>query len=85
VSSTEEGVIDTDIITTGYGQSQRDRIWTILEIIKDIQGTDGASRDDITRIAEERGVPVAKVNDDLDRLKREGRIYEKFEDRYRLA
>jgi len=85
VSSTEDGIIDTDIITTGFGSSQRDRIWTILEIIKDIQGTDGASRDDIMRIAEERNVPTAKVNDDLDRLKREGRIYEKFEDRYRLA
>lgn len=83
--ASEDGTIDTDIITTGFGASQRDRIWTLLEIIKDIQGTDGARMDDIMRIAEERGVPGAKVNDDLERLKREGRIYEKYEDRYRLA
>lgn len=85
VATTEEGIIDTDIITTGFGSSQRDRLWTILEIIKDTQGAGGASVDDITRIAEERGIPVAKVPDDIERLKRDGRIFAKSEGHYRLA
>jgi replicative DNA helicase Mcm len=84
-SKGEDGTIDTDIISTGLGSSQRDRIWTIIEIIKNIQGTDGASIDDITRLAEEQGVPISKVTEDLERLKRDGRIYERFEGRYRLA
>jgi DNA replicative helicase MCM subunit Mcm2 (Cdc46/Mcm family) len=54
-------------------------------IISNIQGTDGASVDDIMRLAEERGMPISKVTEDLERLKRDGRIYERFEGRYRLA
>jgi replicative DNA helicase Mcm len=84
-SKGEDGTIDTDIISTGLGSSQRDRIWTIIDIISNIQGTDGASVDDIMRLAEERGMPISKVTEDLERLKRDGRIYERFEGRYRLA
>lgn len=81
----EDGKIDTDIISTGLGASQRDRIWTLMDIISNIQGTDGASVDDIMRLAEERGMPISKVTEDIERLKRDGRIYERFEGRYRIG
>jgi len=84
-SKGEDGIVDTDIISTGLGSSQRDRIWTILDIISNIQGTDGASSDDIEKLAAERGIPISKVAEDLERLKKDGRIYERFEGRYRLA
>jgi len=85
VAGGEGGGIDTDIITTGYASSQRDRIWSLIEIIKDIQGEDGAAKEDIVRLASERGLPTAKVNEDLERLKRDGRIYEKYDDKFRVA
>jgi len=82
VAMGENGKVDMDIITTGYAASQRDRIFVILEIIKDIQGRAGASVEDIKRMATERGIPESRVDIDLERLKRDGRVYEKSEDHY---
>jgi replicative DNA helicase Mcm len=79
----ESGQIDTDIIETGLSTCQRDRVHIILDIIEKSSGKDGIPLDMIMIIAEERGVPREKVQDDLDRLKRDGRIYEKHANQYK--
>jgi replicative DNA helicase Mcm len=80
----EEGIYDIDVISTGFTTSQRDRIWAILDIIKENQGTTGVSRDNIVSIAVERGIAAAQVEADLDRLKRDGRIYQKYGENYMI-
>jgi len=72
----EDGqVIDFDIITTGYSSSQRDRVLTILDIIKSY-GDTGISKAELMRQAEAHNLPLSKIEHDLERLSKEGRIYE---------
>ena len=81
----DTGEVDADIIMIGLGKSQRDRHWALLEIIKDIQGETGAPIDEIKLVAEERGLPPNKIEDDIEILKHRGRIFERFENKFKLA
>jgi replicative DNA helicase Mcm len=81
----DSGVCDLDLISTGYTTSQRDRIWALMDIIKENQGTVGISKKDILQIAEERGIPRVQAEADLDRLRRDGRVYQKYGEKYLIA
>jgi len=81
----DENLIDTDLIMTGFRHSHKETFWSILEIVKDMQDTEGVSLDDVMRVAEEKGISMTEADKCIERLKREGRIYEKLEGGFRIA
>ncbi|MEF8879391.1 MAG: minichromosome maintenance protein MCM [Candidatus Thermoplasmatota archaeon] len=84
----ETGEFDIDIIATGISHSQHDRMRNIIDIIKRLcnESKEGnASRGDIVREAEMEGYETSKVEKTLDRLKRNGQIYEPVHGKYRIT
>ncbi|MCX6665064.1 MAG: minichromosome maintenance protein MCM [Euryarchaeota archaeon] len=84
----ETGKFDIDIIATGISHSQQDRMRLIIDIIKQLcqESTDGnAARPDIVGEAEIKGVESSKVEEALDRLKRNGQIYEPAHGKYKIT
>jgi replicative DNA helicase Mcm len=84
----ETGKFDIDIIATGISRSQHDRMRSILDIIHRLssEAKDGnASRGDIIREAEIDGLESGKVEEALERLKRNGQIYEPIHGKYKIT
>ena len=84
----ETGKIDIDIIATGISHSQHDRMRTIMDIIQRLcdESKDGdAARNEIIIEAETSGFAADKVKEALDRLKRNGQIYEPVHNRYKIT
>jgi replicative DNA helicase Mcm len=82
----EEGRFDIDIIQTGISQSQREQIISIRGIISELAGPEGvADYEDIVRLAQERGIPPAKVDSWLKRWAQEGEIYSPSKNKYKLV
>jgi replicative DNA helicase Mcm len=84
----ETGRFDIDIITTGISHSQHDRMRTIIDLIQKLcdESKDGnATRGDIIREAEIKGLESGKVEEALDRLKRNGQIYEPTHNKYKIT
>lgn len=84
VATTEDGAIDVTIISTGLGASQRDRIWTMMEVFRSIQIGTGATKEDLKMNLEAKGYPLDKFDADFDRLKSDGKIYERHENHFKL-
>jgi len=84
----ETGRFDIDIIATGISHTQHDRMRTIIDIIQRLsnESKDGnALRGDIIRESEIEGIESGKVEDALDRLKRNGQIYEPVHGKYKIT
>ena len=84
----ETGKFDIDIIATGISHSQHDRMRTIIDIIQRLcnEAKDGnAVRGDIIRECEIEGIESSKVEDALERLKRNGQIYEPVHGKYKIT
>jgi len=84
----ETGKFDIDIITTGISHTQQSRMRSIIDIIKklcDASEDGNADRKDIISEAEIDGVESGKVEDAIDRLKRNGQIYEPSHGKYRSS
>ena len=84
----ETGKFDIDIIATGISHSQHDRMRSIIDIIHRLsnEAKDGnAVRGDVIREAEIEGVESSKVEDVLERLKRNGQIYEPVHGKYKIT
>lgn len=82
----EEGKFDIDIIQTGISQSQREQIISLRDVINELAGPEGvADYEDIVRIAQERGIPPAKVDSWLKRWSQEGEIYSPAKNKYKLV
>jgi replicative DNA helicase Mcm len=84
----ETGKFDIDIIATGISHSQHDRMRNIIDVIQRLcnESKDGnASRGDILREGEMEGFETSKVEETLDRLKRNGQIYEPVHGKYRIT
>ncbi len=84
----ETGKFDIDIIATGISRSQHDRMRSIIDLITRLcnESPDGnASRGDIISEAEIEGMESRKVEEALDRLKRNGQIYEPTHGKYRIT
>jgi len=84
----ETGKFDIDIIATGISHSQHDRMRTIMDVIQRLssESKDGnALRGDIIREAEIEGLESGKVEEALDRLKRQGQIYEPVHGKYKIT
>jgi len=84
----ETGRFDIDIIATGISHSQHDRMRTLMDIVQRLsnEAKDGnAARGDIIREAEIEGLESSKVEEALDRLKRNGQIYEPVHGKYKIT
>jgi replicative DNA helicase Mcm len=84
----ETGKFDIDIIATGISHSQQSRMRSIIDVIQrlcDASEDGNASRADIIREAEIEGIESSKVEEAVDRLKRNGQIYEPTHEKYRLS
>ncbi|OGS46674.1 MAG: hypothetical protein A3K66_07915 [Euryarchaeota archaeon RBG_16_67_27] len=82
----EEGHFDIDIIQTGISQSQREQIISLRDIINELAGPEGvADYEDIIRLAQDRGLPPAKVDAWLKRWAQEGEIYSPAKNKYKLV
>ena len=74
----ETGRIDIDRISTGIGASQRERIYVIRDIIRDLeeQGGKTVPLEDIRKLAQEKGLTASEVEEIIEKLKRTGDIFE---------
>ena len=84
----ETGRFDIDIIATGISHSQHERMRSLIDIVKRLcnESTDGnAARSDILSEAEIMGLESSKVEEAIDRLKRNGQIYEPVHGKYRIT
>ena len=84
----ETGRFDIDIIATGISHSQHDRMRIIIDLIQRLsdESKDGnAARGDVIREAEIEGLESGRVEEALDRLKRNGQIYEPIHGKYKIA
>jgi replicative DNA helicase Mcm len=84
----ETGNFDIDIIATGISHSQHERMRSVIDIIKKISDEskdDNAPRNEILIEAEANGMDANKVEEILDRMKRNGQIYEPVHGKYRVT
>lgn len=74
----DTGFLDADIIATGMAKSTRDRTKSMMDIIRDIskelQGP--APRDAVLDRAEQLGIDREKAEEIIDRLRRDGSLFE---------
>lgn len=74
----DTGFLDADIIATGMAKSTRDRTKSMMDIIRDIskelQGP--APRDAVLDRAEQLGIDRSKADEIIDRLRRDGSLFE---------
>ncbi|MEA2055240.1 MAG: minichromosome maintenance protein MCM [Candidatus Thermoplasmatota archaeon] len=84
----ETGKFDIDLIATGISHSQHDRMRDIMDIIQRLCSEakdENAARSDIIQEAEIKGIESSKVEQALDRLRRNGQIYEPVHGKYRIT
>lgn len=67
---------DMDILEIGVSSQMRDRIASVLGIIRDLEMNGGATLSEIKKKAGEMGIPERDLLNILDRLKRCGDVYE---------
>ncbi|MGH7319992.1 MAG: hypothetical protein ACRELA_10275, partial [Candidatus Rokuibacteriota bacterium] len=84
-----DGVLDIDIVASGTSTSQRERIAAVLKHIRELAAGDaeglGAAYDDVVARAAADRIEEAKVRETIERLKQQGRIYEKRANRFKLT
>ncbi|MFO8077619.1 MAG: minichromosome maintenance protein MCM [Thermoplasmatota archaeon] len=84
----ETGNFDIDIIATGISHSQHERMRSVIDIIKKISDEskdDFAARNEILVEAEANGMDANKIGEILDKMKRNGQIYEPAHGKYRVT
>ncbi|MCS7386320.1 MAG: Minichromosome maintenance protein MCM [Candidatus Methanomethylicota archaeon] len=74
----EAGIIDIDMIMTGKPRSQREKLMKLMDIIREkVREIGGAvSREEIVNAAVEEGLDRKFVETSIDRMLREGLLYE---------
>lgn len=74
----DTGELDADIIETGTSKSQRDRIKNIKELISEMAEDydDGVPIEDLKSEAERVGLDAGKVDEEIEKLRRNGGLYE---------
>ncbi|PSQ23790.1 AAA family ATPase [Halobacteriales archaeon QS_9_67_17] len=83
----ETGELDADIIESGQSKSQRDRIKNIKGIIDELEDEyqDGAPIDEVYDRAEKAGMDRDKAEHEIEKLRRQGDIYEPTTDHLRTV
>ncbi|WP_234402823.1 LAGLIDADG family homing endonuclease [Halarchaeum acidiphilum] len=74
----ETGEFDADVVETGTSKSQRDRIKNLRALIEDIEDDfeEGAPVEEVMARAEEVGMDRAKAEHEIEKLKKQGEVYE---------
>ncbi len=75
---TETGELDIDRIVTGISTSQRSRIITVRELIKNLESKYGSNipLEDLVDAAKETGIEEARVEEIIEKMKRQGELFE---------
>ena len=74
----ETGFLDADIIASGTTKSTRDRTKSVIDLIRDVsrESQGPASREAVLDRAEELGIERAKAEEIIDRMRRDGDVFE---------
>jgi replicative DNA helicase Mcm len=74
----ETGEFDADIVEAGRSKSQRDRVKNIKGIVQELEAEyeDGAPEDEVFERAEAVGIDRDKAEHEIEKLRRQGEIYE---------
>jgi replicative DNA helicase Mcm len=74
----ETGFLDADIIASGTTKSTRDRTKSVMDIIKEVsrENQGPAPREDVLNRAEELGIERSKAEEIIDRMRRDGDVFE---------
>lgn len=83
----DEGRLDSDIIEVGAGKSQRDRIHNVLKMISELQNDNynGCTFADLAINADNQNISANSLNNIIDELKKTGKIFEPFENTYKIV
>ncbi|EMA53105.1 minichromosome maintenance protein MCM [Halococcus thailandensis] len=83
----ETGEFDADIVETGTSKSQRDRIKNMKALITDIEDEYDAAApiEEVLDRAEETGMERSKAEHELEKLRRQGEVYEPQTDHLRTT
>jgi replicative DNA helicase Mcm len=74
----DSGTFDIDMIATGTSHSQRSRLMELMGIIEDLVARNKSGMtnlDEVLMEAESQGIDKDLAKNDIDKLKKEGRIY----------
>lgn len=74
----ETGEFDADIVETGTSKTQRERIHSVKEVIQELEEEydDGAPEEEVKTECTEAGMDSMKVDDEIEKLRRKGEVYE---------
>ncbi len=74
----DTGKIDIDRLTTGISASQRGHIMTVKEILAELEAQVGKTipLEEVERLATERDIDRAKLEEAIEKLKRSGDVFE---------
>ncbi|QLC33228.1 minichromosome maintenance protein MCM [Halarchaeum sp. CBA1220] len=74
----ETGEFDADVVETGTSKSQRDRIKNLKALIEDIEDDfeEGAPVEEVLQRAEDAGTERGKAEHEIEKLKKQGEVYE---------
>jgi len=83
----ETGEFDADVVETGTSKSQRDRIKGIKDIITETEEEyeEGAPVEEVLDRAEETGMERSKAEHEIEKLRRQGDVYEPTADHLRTV
>jgi replicative DNA helicase Mcm len=84
----ESGTLDYDVIATGTSHTQRDRMTTIIQILRELMGEskhNTADKQDILERAQAQGIAKDKADAALQQLKAKGQVYEPRGGHFRLT
>jgi replicative DNA helicase Mcm len=84
----ESGTFDIDMIVTGTSHTQRDRMTSIIQIIRELSSESKykvAEKEQIVEQAEAQGIDKDKAESALQQLKTKGQVYEPRAGHYRLT
>jgi replicative DNA helicase Mcm len=82
----DTGEFDADLKETSTSKSQRERIDIVLDIIKELDAEEdwsGAGHEPVVDRGQEEGFTRDQVERTIDKLRREGKVYEPSADQYR--
>ncbi|MFA9516679.1 ATP-binding protein [Halopenitus sp. H-Gu1] len=83
----ETGQFDADVVETGTSKSQRDRIKNLKGLIADIEEEyeEGAPIEEVLERADEVGMDPTKAEDEIEKLRRKGEVYEPTQNHLRTT
>mgnify|MGYP006873392058 FL=1 len=83
----ETGQFDADVVEAGASKTQRDRIKNIKGLSSDIEEEfeEGAPIAEVLDRADEIGMDATKAEDEIEKLRRKGEVYEPKQDHLRTT